>query len=413
MKFLVNLVASNQLLSAGIGTVLFGSLMYFVRGVPIWAWQVARRMLTIEVFMTSESFLYHDMLAVLGAHRVSFLARNYTTAADGRLAPGYGQSVAVFRGRLVWFQRALMDNRMRLDEQLEVTIFSRSTALLSELVAEARRQVEPGYVQVFMSETGGYWASAVKRRARDLDTVFANAATKDDIAGRITWFLANEDWYRQRGITYKLVFLLHGEPGTGKTSLIHGMASAFGMSLCAVSGSIAGIDHLLRSVPGDSFVVIEDIDALTVDRDDGSDDVDLVGKAVAGPPVRPAASAAARSALQVLINTLDGLGTPHGLILFITTNHLDHLDRALVRPGRVDCEVLVERLDRASTVAMFMAFYGKQYRALVERHVHTLDFEPRTGADLQILFMTHGPESAAAALAARSHPPASNLQVVT
>jgi ATP-dependent 26S proteasome regulatory subunit len=76
---------------------------------------------------------------------------------------------------------------------------------------------------------------------------------------------------------------------------------------------------------------------------------------VAGVPAQardvPEKTANDLSALQVLINTLDGLNTPHGLIVFITTNYKDRLDPALIRPGRIDCDIEVEALDREQTEA--------------------------------------------------------------
>jgi mitochondrial chaperone BCS1 len=90
----------------------------------------------------------------------------------------------------------------------------------------------------------------------------------------------------------------------------------------------------------------------------------------------------------VLINALDGLAMPHGMIVFITTNYMNRLDPALIRPGRIDCDIEVARLDREQTEVMFVAFYGEESRALIQAYVASASFRPHTGADLQVLFMT-------------------------
>ena len=63
------------------------------------------------------------------------------------------------------------------------------------------------------------------------------------------------------------------------------------------------------------------------------------------------------SSLQLLINALDGLATNHGAVVFITTNHQDRLDHALLRQGRIDLDLEVGPLDDAAARGMFEAFY--------------------------------------------------------
>jgi mitochondrial chaperone BCS1 len=53
-------------------------------------------------------------------------------------------------------------------------------------------------------------------------------------------FLRSEDWYAERGIPFRRGYLLHGVPGSGKTSLIHAIAGELGLDIYVVSLSSKG-----------------------------------------------------------------------------------------------------------------------------------------------------------------------------
>jgi chaperone BCS1 len=391
---LIHYASTNPLLIGGIGTLLFGSVMYLVRDIPVRIYHTIKRMTTIEISLTSDSFLYHEILRVLSTARIGLFARNYSTDHEGDVVSGYGGSVAIFERRLVTFNRELIEGKLRLDEKLHVTVFSRDVGVLRKMIAKARLPKPDDMVKIY-SASSGYWGSPIRRRKRGLDTIFTNGDAKDAIIAKIRWFVANEQWYVKRGIPYKLIFLLHGEPGTGKTSLIYGIASYFDRGIGSVD-TIANIDDTLKNLPENTFALIEDIDMISISRDE--DDDDTPGKPQAAAPARAerdlTSTATQMSALQVLINALDGIATPHGLIMFITTNFRERLDAALIRPGRVDCDLEITPLEADATEEMFVAFYGDEYAHLIQTYTQLPQFKPRTGAVLQQLFMTESPERA-------------------
>ncbi len=170
--------------------------------------------------------------------------------------------------------------------------------------------------------------------------------------------------------------VLYGPPGTGKTSLIHALASDFGYNIKYVR-SLHGMAAAFRTGAKNDLFVIEDIDALSgsLNRDDAKNRDD-------GP--------APRSPLHEILNSMDGMLTPDGLKFVVTTNHLDRLDPAIVRPGRIDEVLEVGPLPVECAREMFFAFYGREGVAA---------YVPRTGADLQRIFSTLPAEEAEAELA--------------
>jgi chaperone BCS1 len=133
----------------------------------------------------------------------------------------------------------------------------------------------------------------------------------------------------QRGIPYRRGYLLYGLPGTGKTSFISALAGHFGYSICMLSLSERTLDddrlnYLLNNAPPNCFMLLEDVDAAFVSRDlfDNSQHRAYEGMT--------------RVTFSGLLNAIDGVTSTEERLLFMTTNHIDRLDPALIRPGRVD-----------------------------------------------------------------------------
>jgi len=178
---------------------------------------------------------------------------------------------------------------------------------------------------------------------RDLATIFLPAAMKARAVDEIGAFLKAKRDYARFGIPYRRTFLLAGAPGLGKTSLIHALASAFNRDIYQLTigakTTDAGLAASLRRLRGPSgtFVVLEDVDALFNTE-------------------REIDAARTRHGLSFsgLLNALDGLGAPPGVLVFLTTNHMDRLDPALLRPGRIDT-VLQFEPPSAATVGEMVA----------------------------------------------------------
>jgi KaiC/GvpD/RAD55 family RecA-like ATPase len=80
----------------------------------------------------------------------------------------------------------------------------------------------------------------------------------------ILTFKDSKDWYNDRGIPYRRGYLLHGPPGTGKTSFIQSLASRVKMNVAILNLAAASDDDTLSSalaqVPKSCILVIEDVD---------------------------------------------------------------------------------------------------------------------------------------------------------
>jgi chaperone BCS1 len=160
-------------------------------------------------------------------------------------------------------------------------------------------------------------------------------------------------WYASRGLPYRRGYLLFGRPGTGKSSLSLSIAGCFGLEVYIVN--IASIDDsrlstMFTSLPPRCVVLLEDIDAVGVSR---SYDSDGEGSDTSSGAPLPGKKSQGRVSLSGLLNALDGVGSTDGRVLIMTTNHIEHLDPAVIRPGRVDMKVEFQLADHEITRQLF------------------------------------------------------------
>ncbi len=173
----------------------------------------------------------------------------------------------------------------------------------------------------FMPRWGG-WHRRNDLPLRTLDTVILRAGQREGIVADLTEFFDAEDRYARVGLPWHRGYVLQGPPGTGKTSMAKALAEHFELDLYFIPLSDLESDtnllQLFASVEPRSMLVLEDIDI------------------VHGAKSRDDAESTKAVTLSGLLNALDGLATPHGLITFMTTNDIAVLDPALLRPGRAD-----------------------------------------------------------------------------
>jgi hypothetical protein len=176
-------------------------------------------------------------------------------------------------------------------------------------------------LHVFVMSKYGEWMRYNKIPSRTLDTVYFDEKLKQKFRADIMDFLKKEKEYDEFGIPYKKNYLLTGIPGSGKTSIIKAMCKEIGYNLCIFS-----INHdvdnntalaAFRDIPPKSVLLFEDIDCLFEKRTSTTENKSSF-------------------TFSNLLNLLDGVFFRKGLISFITTNHPENLDHALLRQGRTD-----------------------------------------------------------------------------
>ncbi|XP_027106684.1 AAA-ATPase At4g30250-like [Coffea arabica] len=200
------------------------------------------------------------------------------------------------------------------------------------------------------------WSSVPFRHPSTFETLALEPELKDQLMDDLKAFSEGKEFYQKIGRAWKRGYLLHGPPGSGKSSLIAAMANflcydVYDLELSKVSDN-SELRALLIQTTNRSIIVIEDIDCsidLTGDRLAKTRGESSIHNHKKGPPSRhdhrgcsdSGGGDEGRVTLSGLLNFTDGLWSCCGeeKVIVFTTNHRDNVDPALVRCGRMDVHV--------------------------------------------------------------------------
>ncbi len=189
-----------------------------------------------------------------------------------------------------------------------------------------------------------------------MSSVVLDGNQANELLADMNEFLASHRWYQNIGVPYRRGYLLYGPPGNGKTSVVKALAGELNMSICLLMLSDRDIkdnciNGLMARVPDKSILLLEDIDcAFTRRKQTGAKDSGLT--------------------FSGLLNALDGVASSEGRIIVMTTNHIELLDPALIRPGRVDVKLAFENATSEQAGRLFERFFPQHvHRAAVFRAI--------------------------------------------
>lgn len=299
--------------------------------------------------------------------------------------PSFGNHYFWYKGRLLLFKRTQTTQQQSFvpiseREEISISSFGRSPAVLKQLLDECRAEfmkndenrtliyrgtVKPG-------TTEPVWTRCMSRLSRPFSTVVLDEAVKQSLLDDMQDYLnpLTRRWYGNRGIPYRRGYLLYGPPGTGKSSLSFAVAGYFKLKIYIVSlNSLAmneeNLGTLFADLPKRCVVLLEDIDTagLTHTRQTPENTEEEADKDATKPTLTPAngtttPATTGRISLSALLNVIDGVASQEGRVLIMTTNHIEKLDEALIRPGRVDMTVRFSLADTTMVKTLFKGIFA-------------------------------------------------------
>ena len=216
----------------------------------------------------------------------------------------------------------------------------------------------------------------------DTKTRFADVAGADEAKDElmeVVEFLKQPKHYGRLGAHVPKGVLLVGPPGTGKTLLARAVAGESGVPFFSISGS-----EFVEMIVGVGASRVRDM--FTQAREKAPaiifiDEIDTLGGARNGPAM--GGHDEKEQTLNQLLSEMDGFDPTSGLVIIGATNRPEVLDPALLRPGRFDRQVLVDRPDRKGRAEILQIYMDKVTLAPeVEPQAVAVLTPGFTGADL-------------------------------
>lgn len=273
------------------------------------------------------------------------------------LIPGPGKHVLRYNNAFIFVNRVREAKSRDLQtgrpwETVTLTTLYSQRHVFEDLFKEAHEYAAKSHEgkTVIYNSWGTEWRQfGNPRRKRPLDSVVLDVGVKERVVEDVKDFLGSGSWYYDRGIPYRRGYLLHGPPGTGKSSFIQALAAELDYDIAILNLSERGLtddrlNHLLTIIPSRTLVLLEDVDAAFSTRRVQSDSDGYRG---------------ANVTFSGLLNALDGVASAEERVIFLTTNHVERLDEALVRPGRVDMTVRLGEATRYQVTQLWERFYGE------------------------------------------------------
>jgi hypothetical protein len=273
---------------------------------------------------------------------------------------------------------------------------------------------------------------------KSLDNMFGPDV--DLVINRLRFFLNNRSWYAEKGIPYTFGLLLHGSPGCGKTSLVKSIANETGRHPFNIKfhdfltqtqmNNLFFNDRININDSTDTYIIpqdkrlysIEEIDCmsdLVLDRKIKNNEKEIMSvdetemeKSIDDDPfetleksviidnkknkvkkltdkLNNMRSNSEKLTLGFLLNLLDGVLEVPGRILIMTTNYPEKLDKALIRPGRIDLILDFKKTTRATIIEMYRHFYDLNIADFDEKDFENIQDYQYSPAEINQVFFKY------------------------
>lgn len=360
----------NQFASGGMLLMVIGAIGASLRKIPYdaWEWIVRQTTLSMSIVDETEAFTWFKYWYQTQEHckksrRVDVFSKTRDGITEPSFSPAVGNHWFFYKRRPLFISFNRSDEKKqdvyaaRRTESFTLHTWGRNQQYLRNLIAEMRQvylKGRHGRSQLFIWKgSNGYWDDIGGFEPRSLESVVLPPEQKNRVVEDIEKFRQSQEWYRTTGVPYHRGYLFYGPPGTGKTSFITGLANRFSSDIYILKlseHSDASLSEAVSRCHANGFVVMEDVDCVVAARRELNEKEMQKAK-------KREKDALSFVSLSGLLNVLDGLQAPHGVMFFMTTNKVEVLDEALQRPGRIDIKELIGPATLGQKTELYQKFF--------------------------------------------------------
>ena len=374
----------HQFASDGLLLMVIGGLGVYLRAIPLklWFWLVDQTTMTITVkdddaafVWVKEWFLEQEFVTRIRSVDLDTTLRREQTA----LIPAEGHYWFWYHGRPFRVDSHRSEEKRGWSStRTEWLIFrtcGRKQRFLKKFVADivACHERSVALSSSLYVRDDDYWMKVEGYAPRSLDSVILKGGEKEGLVQDIEKFKAAQQRYRKLGVPYHRGYLFYGPPGSGKTSIVSALAGHFGISIYAINLTDFNDKSLLKAindVPTKSLILFEDIDCMKTGK--ARADEEGAAKEARAPNDNIESQDRLGVTLSGLLNVLDGFCAPENMLFVMTTNKIDVLDRALLRPGRIDYKLFFGDVLQEQKIELYRRFFPdaseSEARWFVETH---------------------------------------------
>lgn len=358
----------NEFLAGTLGISALGAITYSLRSIPVTLHNIISRRLVVSMTIDSTATGYNALRTKLQSISGGFGSRDFTMVTNDERSSKYmnsfkstcglGSHYFFYKRVLFWYTISDLDSAGVTMQKKRIVLkaFSIGKSCIDDLLYTLEEPMEHNAINFYNCDGNGEQSHITCVRPQTLDEICLDNEVKKYIKQTLDDFKDSKDKKRKLGIPNKLVLLLHGEPGNGKSKLIPAIAQYLQRNVNNIN--VAGLrsaDGFQKSIKyGNELHVLEDIHSLSTLKDSGSGVTYVKKENTSGAKKTQKRSTQKGEAenysgnieLSEFLNILNGSVPLNGQVIVMTTNYIDDLDQAILRPGRTDHVIKLPRIKK-------------------------------------------------------------------